>query len=76
MATQYQNTLTIGRYVVQESLSDEGMFTLFIENTVSNKTLKLSDLSLEQFDQLIGLLSQNKDADNSDVIDLLERRHF
>ena len=75
MATQYQNTLTIGRYVVQESLSDEGMFTLFIENTVTGQSHKISDLSLEQFDQLIGLLSQNKDADN-DVIDSLKRHHF
>jgi len=75
MTTQYQNTLTIGRYVVQESLSDEGLFTLIIENTVTGKTYKISDLSFEQFDQLIGLLSQNKDADN-DVIDSLKRRHF
>lgn len=75
MATQYQNTLTIGRYVVQESLSIEGLFTLFIENTVTGNSHKISDLSFEQFDQLIGLLSQNKDT-NNDVIVSLKRHHF
>ena len=71
MATQYQNTLTIGRYIVQESLSVSGTFSIHVEDTEMKKEALWENLSLEQFDRLIGLLSYYQ---NTDLLGLLEKR--
>ncbi len=61
MATQYQNTLTIGRYIVEESVSVGGTFSLHIEDSKTGEQFACEELSLEEFDKLIGLLSEVQD---------------
>ncbi|ODS23576.1 hypothetical protein AB835_08155 [Candidatus Endobugula sertula] len=57
MATQYQNTLTIGRYIVEESVSAAGTFALHIEDSITGEQFECEGLDLEEFDKLLDLLS-------------------